>query len=299
MVDALGKIACTVFETESIPATWLNYLEDVDTIWVPSKYNLDTFKIAGVDSKKLDLVPYSYDPFYVNQRNPWRYYDQRNVQLLYVCSNLNRKDPILLITAFLEIYQLYKNIELTIKINSSLETLDKLFLNEIGLNKNQLEKKNIFILTKKISKIKLRQLYEKADLYTSSERAKGWDFPAFEAIGMGVPCVTINSSALEFLNKDNSYLVETSGIVHVDNDLVENEELYNLHYWQDVSIQSYTDTLKKAIGDALGDKLGKKIKNCRREIIKWSPAVVGELAQKNLDSKYTKQQGIGRCRIYV
>src|SRR5205085_3024833 len=47
----------TMFETDSIPASWLPALERVDAVYVPSRFNAETFASAGVPEHKLRVLP--------------------------------------------------------------------------------------------------------------------------------------------------------------------------------------------------------------------------------------------------
>ena len=55
--DAAVLIGRSMYETDKIPLHWLNPCEnEVDRIWVPSRFNIDTFKNTGVNASKLDTV---------------------------------------------------------------------------------------------------------------------------------------------------------------------------------------------------------------------------------------------------
>lgn len=50
-----------MFETDSVPSDWLVQLEQMDAIWVPSAFHVDTFARAGVARHKLRVVPEAVD----------------------------------------------------------------------------------------------------------------------------------------------------------------------------------------------------------------------------------------------
>jgi hypothetical protein len=50
-------IGRSMYETDRIPSGWVDQCNDeVDEIWVPSHFNVDTFSKAGVNSSKLFVV---------------------------------------------------------------------------------------------------------------------------------------------------------------------------------------------------------------------------------------------------
>ena len=59
--DAGYKIGRSMFETDSVPEGWVEKLNRMDAIWVPSKFNARTFARAGVDSTKIVVLPEAVD----------------------------------------------------------------------------------------------------------------------------------------------------------------------------------------------------------------------------------------------
>ena len=51
----------TMFETDRLPAVWLPRLAEVDEIWVPCSFNLETFARGGVPPEKLHALPETLD----------------------------------------------------------------------------------------------------------------------------------------------------------------------------------------------------------------------------------------------
>lgn len=55
------KIGRTMFETNSLPVSWVRQCNKMDEVWVPSKFNAATFWRAGVHKKKLFVLPEAVD----------------------------------------------------------------------------------------------------------------------------------------------------------------------------------------------------------------------------------------------
>ena len=60
-VDADACIGRTSFGLDRLPEDWVAACNRVDEVWVPSRFNLETFAASGVDSRKLHQVPRPVD----------------------------------------------------------------------------------------------------------------------------------------------------------------------------------------------------------------------------------------------
>src|SRR5579871_6268168 len=56
---AIGR---TMFETDRLPQDWVTACNRMDYIWVPSEFNRETFRQAGVAAEKLVVMPGCFDP---------------------------------------------------------------------------------------------------------------------------------------------------------------------------------------------------------------------------------------------
>ena len=292
-------VGCTIFETDSVPAAWLNYFEDVDRIWVPTNFNVQTFSKAGIDSSKIGKISYSADPFYSNFKPKKPDIFSKCIRLLYICSNFNRKDISLIISAYLQVVKSYRNIELVIKTNSNTSKIDDILQTGLGAKKDDLQNKGVRIINGKYSKNRLRELYQSTDLYVTTERAKGWDFPAFDAMCMGIPTVTLDGSAVDFVNSSNGYLVKTRDKIHIEDFLVENEEIYKLHYWEDIFVDDFADTLLGAIKDVITDRILKRKNQCKQDSTEYSPGIIGNEIRCEIEALINKNKQERIVKVYL
>src|SRR5205807_1421971 len=65
--DARFNIARTMFETDRLPEGAPERLNTFDRIWVPSRFNQETFIRSGVDPTKIAVVPGAIDPAYLEE----------------------------------------------------------------------------------------------------------------------------------------------------------------------------------------------------------------------------------------
>ena len=59
--DAAYRIGRTMFETDRISPDWVTACNQMDEIWVPSRFNVETFAQSGVERDKLRVMPESVD----------------------------------------------------------------------------------------------------------------------------------------------------------------------------------------------------------------------------------------------
>jgi glycosyltransferase involved in cell wall biosynthesis len=253
-VKCKGKvrlIGCTLFENDSIPIDWLNYFNYVDEIWVPTHFNYKTFSNAGVPKEKLKVIPYCLDTeFYSPNITPLKIERLNKFKFLYIVSTLSRKDVGLLIRSYYKAFKSNDEVTLIIKILSkSSHVLDEIINSvkpEYEFGSYSLP--HVYIIQDNMSNEKLKQLYKLCDVYATTERAKGWDYPAMEAMAMEKPIISINwSGSTEFLNSENSFLIEPeNNLIDVDKGLITNLDAYIGQSWPEVKEDKVIKILHEA-----------------------------------------------------
>ena len=59
---AYAATACrTMWETDTLPADWPALLNGYDRVWVPTAFNFEVFADAGVDERRLRILPGTVD----------------------------------------------------------------------------------------------------------------------------------------------------------------------------------------------------------------------------------------------
>lgn len=277
----LTRIGCTIFETDSFPINWLDGLKFIDELWVPTQFNYNTFAYGGIPQNKMSIIPYSIDINYFSQTNTS---DKQKTNFLYILSNMNRKDPGLLLRAYYKAFTAKDKVCLIIKTRMTEEKLigflNKHFLHPINLNDPSLPE--VKIISGTISNDALRKLYQDTDFYVTTERAKGWDYPAMEAMCMGIPTICLDWSGSEFLTQNNAYLIPVKhNYVRVHSSQVDNAEMYFAHKWPDVDENEVIKYLKMAYTEQ-HLKLSKS-KQCVIDVQQYSPENIGRKIKQQLD----------------
>ena len=94
------KIGFTMLETDGIPHEWVRQANLMDEVWVPSQFNVATFRASGV-TRPLHVVPLGVDTNYFNPRLS-RYALQGLYTFLSIFEWGERKAPEVLLRAFNE-----------------------------------------------------------------------------------------------------------------------------------------------------------------------------------------------------
>lgn len=255
---AARRVVMTLFETDGLPAGWAEGCNQFDEVWVPSRFNKDTFARAGVDPAKLWVVPYAIDTevFRAEPRAP-RPAD-RPFEFLYVFSFGWRKGFDVLLKAFLSEFR-RGEARLVLRCFSegyqgvSREEVAETLLASAGdeLTTGE-DRPEVEISVDAMSTEGLIELYRSCDLYISTDRGNGWGYPNMEAMALGVPSAAIDwGGGVEFMTEDNSYLLHTDDELEpVDARLAAAvPQLYGGQRWRKLRVDEVRRVMRQAVAD--------------------------------------------------
>lgn len=261
-------VGCTLFETDSIPAGWAGACRLVDEVWVPTRFNLDTFAAGGVDPSRLAHVPYGIDiGYYSDVQERFPIPGLRRFSFLSLSFFDYRKGFDLLLDAYLREFSADDDVSLVIKASpppgwrpglDHAATL-RLFLGgragDVDTASGTLP--HVVFMLDPLSQDQLRSLMATTDVYVSTERADGWGLPCHQAMAMGKPAMAIDwSGTTEFMTAGNSLLIPTTGELEpVDPRLSASRPLYAGQRWAAVSTDAVRSALRRA-HDMPADQLG-------------------------------------------
>lgn len=256
ITNAYKKIGCTIFETDKIPKDWARECNKMDEIWVPSRFNFETFSKAGVRKNKLKVIPYSVDTNFFNpQVKPLKLPKLKSFKFLYVFNFSYRKAPELLLDAYLREFNSEDDVCLILKsIGTDYPTLnfDQTFVAKIKrkVKKSAHDFPQVFIIKSKLTNEKLASLYAACSCYISVDRANGWGMPCMEAMAMHKPAATINwSGSTEFMSAENSYLIQPKKLIPVDKRFVKLNPIYQNQLWAEIDIKRLRNLLREVYAD--------------------------------------------------
>ncbi len=207
------NIGRTMFETDRLPAGWVDSCNQMDAIWVPAEFNRQTFAFAGVSPDKLRVVPGTIDltPYNPNCA-PLRIEDARGYNFLSLFDWTLRKGWDVLIRAFVEEFTPEEDVALIIKTHSSMgyttqqivEQVSQYITEEMHADLNRIPL--IIFQDTTVPDERMPNLYRAANCFVLPTRGEGWGRPFMEAMAMGLPVIgTAWSGQTAFMNHENSF----------------------------------------------------------------------------------------------
>lgn len=288
------SIARTMFETDRIPEDWVHRCNQFLEIWVPSSFNVETFKRGGVDPKKLFVVPETLDFESYCAEDPDRNFLGIGLRKFVFLSvgvwGINkgsgwgiRKGWDILLRAYVEEFTPKDDVSLLLKVscdgNSNVQQDVENFLRSIGRTLEDSPHITI-ISSRSLSEVDMKKIYSNASAFVLPTRGEGWGRPFMEAMAMEIPVIgTAWGGHMEFMNDDNSYLIEIDGLKKVS-DYIPFESVVG-HYWAEPSIRSTRLRMREVFENYSSAKARAKL--ARKEIeSRFSRAVVSKLIHKRI-----------------
>lgn len=229
------NVVRTMFETDRIPDLWVEQLNTVDEIWVPSAFNVETFRRSGVTTR-IEVVPSGVDtdvlrPDLERLAVPGAH----GTMFLSVLEWSYRKAPDVLLSAWAEAFGPDDDTSLVLRAfprghfgpedcTAEIEGFVDKELERVGSRRADVA--SIVVLGRHLPPTEMARLMASSDVYLSPTRGEGWGRPLIEAMACGRPVIATRwSGQTDFLDDRNSLPVEIDGLVEVD------ERMDIGHYW--------------------------------------------------------------------
>ncbi|MGN8768191.1 glycosyltransferase [Paenibacillus barengoltzii] len=268
------SVGRTMFETDRLPSDWVVRLNEMTEIWVPSRFNRETFIRSGVHEKKIRVVPGTLDEsVYSRDRvTPYPLDGARGFRFLSVFDWSVRKGWDVLLQAYMETFTSLDDISLILKISRINEPLANVHA-EIHHMKSKLglsSPPHIIVMDSRMTEDEMIRLYAACDAFVLPTRGEGWGRPFMEAMAMQLPVIGTNwSGQLEFMDSENSYLIDVERLNPVPDTMPPH---FHGHLWAEPS----TEHLKQLMQYVVQHPEEAKAK--------------GRLARESLFPKYSLQQ---------
>ena len=203
-------IACTMFETDRIPERWVAPLNRADAVWVPSRFNAETFARSGVDAAKLRVVPIGLESSRYDPDGPALVLpEQRATNFVSVFEWRRRKGYDVLLRAWAQAFGPDDDVVLYLrtafKRTDMAQTLRDTLL-QLGLDPRRLAP--VHVLPATLSDGDLIGLYRAADAFVLPTRGEGFGMPYLEAMALGIPVIGTGwGGATDFLDASTGYSI--------------------------------------------------------------------------------------------
>jgi glycosyltransferase involved in cell wall biosynthesis len=244
----------TTFETDRIPDGWKERCNAFDEIWVPSKFNLETFANAGVAKHKLRVLQEGIDTSHFRPGlEPLNIPGAQGFKFLSVFDWQMRKGYDVLLRAYCTEFRADEHVTLILKVS----TVNQPFAQLVDLVSYFIERKlrmklehspNIVLMTGMLPHALFPRLYASADAFVLPTRGEGWGRPYMEALACGRPVIaTAWGGQLDFLNQNNADLIELEGVRPTGADI--DLEVFAGHRWAAPSVEHLRQLLRRAVTD--------------------------------------------------
>jgi len=263
-------IGYTMFETVDLPSSWVEGCEYMDEIWVPSRFNLDSFSRAGVPRDKIKVVPLGVDVDYFDPDKvpAMEIPGLKGFNFLSVFQWTKRKGWDILIKAYLEAFKQSDDVALVIhsyyRVGRETESLVRRYIEELGYDINKIPR--ISVVSQPILSQHMPSLYKACQAFVLPTRGEGWGLTYMEAMAMGLPTIGTRFSAhLDFMNDENSFLIDNLGMESVDEEQVRDNPQYAGMLWGKPSYE-HTVELMRYVYENRGEA-SKIARQARRDIL--------------------------------
>jgi glycosyltransferase involved in cell wall biosynthesis len=248
----IGRTMC---ETDRIPESWVTPCNAMDEVWVPCQHNIETFAQSGVERRKLVKMPQGIDlDRYQRGVAPMTLRGAGRFNFLSIFEWSRHKGWDILVQAFAAEFRSHEGVTLILKTGAAggqtvtaIRQAIAAELRRAGLGARL--PPHIVIFACKLPAVQMPALYRAANAFVLPSRGEGWCRPLMEAMLMGLPSIgTRWSGPLEFMNDDNSYLVDCS-VAEVPHAGWRDVPVFRGHRWAEPSVRHLRQLMRRVVSD--------------------------------------------------
>lgn len=280
-------IGSVLFESDRLPESWVPALNAMDEIWVQTEFNFETFSRSGIDRSKIQKIPSGINPFIFN-RNAYakaNLPNKKSFNFISIFEWTKRKGYDILLKAFLQEFTYREDVGLVMFVyrgsgtnakdkETASEKAARYALQQLGIDLRQ--SAHVSIVESVFPNYSMPSIYAAADAFILPSRGEGWGMPYMEAMAMEIPAIgTRWGGNTEFMNDNNSFLIDIEGLEPVDEEQVKDNMYYNGHQWARPSIESAQQIMREVFENRKESR--EKARKGREDILNnWTIKHIGE-----------------------
>ena len=239
--NAITNISYSLFETNKIPINWPNVLNApaISEVWVPCKFQLASYKLGGVDSKKIKYMPMGVDTDEFVPLGPKMAFTKNNeFNFLSIMDVSSRKNPEVLLRSYFEEFKDQDDVVLILKAytGGADEGSRQGIRTMIKKHKEDFKSKaKVIYLPGFLSDAQFALLHRSVNVYVCAPRGEGWNLPALQSMACGVPCIMPkHTSQLDFGTDENCFWIDSTEVDITDPHFLALDARFYGHRWWEV-----------------------------------------------------------------
>lgn len=206
-------IGHTIFETNSLPRSFVAGCNRMDALIVPTPFHLDSFRQAGVEVP-IQVIPEGVDTERFRPEGPQLGTLPKRFTFLWIAQLSYRKGFDLVLKAFLELFAQHDDVQLVLRSylsDGSKRDLDQV-ANLIRIFREEelggLSAGHVYLLDN-IPDVHLPALYRSAQVLVAPFRGEGWGLPIVEALASEVPVIATGwGGPMSYLTPETATLLD-------------------------------------------------------------------------------------------
>lgn len=274
-----SEIVHTMFETDRCPVHWVDPLNNVSSVFVSSKWGVETFKLSGV--KNVEYMPFWIDTDVFSPETPKLLNDPR-FKFLFIGELNARKNLRGLLQAYFHAFRNNKDVVLFVKSWVGTKEKLKIFVESVGSLRTQMgvnKFPTVILFNDQIPSSYIPGLINSCDCLVAPSCGEGFGFPQLYAMSCAKPVIGVSWSApTDYFTNENSILIEYE-VGPVSYEIVKQDSNFYGHHWAIPNLEHLSRLLKWAYGNK--PKLDEIGKVARKTVIdKYNYSVVKGMTEK-------------------
>ncbi|MBO8126896.1 MAG: glycosyltransferase [Firmicutes bacterium] len=237
-------IGISMLESDRINESWVAGCNRIQEVWVPTKFNWETFTRSG--AKNVVVMPLGVDVerFKPGLGPPLQFPFARSFKFLAMDWFL-RKGPDLVVHAYFRGFRKSDDVLLVYKVKPEQKEAAFADIHKIAANYGGIENTPpIAVMDTVYAWDEIPHLYNSVDCFLLPTRGEGWSLPVVEAMASGLPVICTNwSGPTQFINDQNAFPLRIEGLEPIPN-FAFNEVCWQNGQWAKPSLEHLVELMR-------------------------------------------------------